>query len=113
MRDVGGYGEDEVEAMRGTDFWTLRVEAAPTVTRELRAERALATERLGLDRLRVPTLLLVGTESPAWARRSTEAFAQAIPNVRVHELAGQGHGASMSAPELLASEIERFVGASD
>ena len=35
-----------------------------------------------LARLAVPALLLVGSESPEWARRSTEAYAEAIPAPR-------------------------------
>jgi pimeloyl-ACP methyl ester carboxylesterase len=54
--------------------------------------------------------MLVGSRSPAWARRSTEAYAAAIPNGEVHTLEGQGHGAATGAPELLASEILSFAG---
>ena len=109
MHDVGGYSHAEIDAMRGTPAWEGRLEAAPTVPRELRAERSLSFHTLGLGGLEPPCLLLVGSESPYWARRSTEAFAAAIPNAEVHTLEGQGHGAAVSAPELLAEEILRFV----
>jgi pimeloyl-ACP methyl ester carboxylesterase len=79
------------------------------VPRELRAELALAIDALELERREPPCLLLVGTESPDWARRSTEAYAAALPDVRVRPLAGEGHGAAVSAPERLADELERFL----
>jgi pimeloyl-ACP methyl ester carboxylesterase len=111
MSDVGGYTDEEIEAMRSTPVWEARTRTAHTVPRELRAEHALRLELLGLDALDAPTLLLVGSRSPDWARRSTEAYAATIPSAEVHILDGQGHGAATGAPELLASEIADFAGA--
>jgi pimeloyl-ACP methyl ester carboxylesterase len=91
--------------MRQTPVWEARKRTAHTVPRELRAEHELRLERVGLDTLDAPTLLLVGARSPDWAQRSTEAYAAVIPNAEVHVLEGQGHGAATGAPELLASEI--------
>jgi pimeloyl-ACP methyl ester carboxylesterase len=109
LHDVGGYSHAEIDVMEGTPAWLKRLETAPTVPRELGAERALAMDGLGLDRLGLACLLLVGSESPAWARRSTEAFAAAIPGVEVRTLEGHGHGAAVSGPALLADEVERFL----
>jgi pimeloyl-ACP methyl ester carboxylesterase len=109
MSDVGGYSDEEIEAMRRTPVWEARMRAAHTVPRELRAEHALDLERVGLDALETPTLLLVGSRSPDWARRSTQAYAATLPNAKVHTLDGQGHGAATGAPELLASEILGFA----
>ncbi len=109
LHDVGGYSQMEIDVMEGTPAWQERLAAAPTVPRELQAEHALATGALGLERLDLACLLLVGSESPAWARRSTEAYAAAIPGAEVRTLEGHGHGAAVSGPELLAAEIERFL----
>jgi pimeloyl-ACP methyl ester carboxylesterase len=109
MSDVGGYSDEEIEAMRRTPVWEARKRTAHTVPRELRAEHALALERLRLDDLETPTLLLVGSRSPGWARRSTETYALTIPNSEVHTLEGQGHGAATAAPELLAREVLDFA----
>jgi pimeloyl-ACP methyl ester carboxylesterase len=109
LHDVGGYSHVEIDAMEGTPAWAWRLAAAPTVPRELRAERALATDALGLDRLELACMLLVGSQSPDWARRSTEAFAAAISGAEVRTLDGHGHGAAVSGPELLAAELERFL----
>jgi pimeloyl-ACP methyl ester carboxylesterase len=107
MSDVGGYSDAEIEAMQGTPAWEARLAASPTVPRELRAEGAYAMDVLRLDE-RGPTLLLVGSESPSWAKRSTDAFAAAIPASQVRTLEGQGHGASASGPDLLAAELRDF-----
>jgi pimeloyl-ACP methyl ester carboxylesterase len=109
LHDVGGYSHAEIDAMEGTPAWERRLEVAPTVPRELRAERAQRLDGLGLGALELPTLLLVGSDSPPWARRSTDAFAALIPGASVRTLDGQGHGAAVGAPDLLAAELKRFL----
>lgn len=109
LHDVGGYSHVEIDVMAGTPAWEQRLAAAPTVPRELHAERELATDGLELHRLDLACLLLVGSESPDWARRSTEALAATIPGVEVRTLEGHGHGAAVSGPALLAAELERFL----
>ena len=110
MSDVGGYSDEDIDAMEGTPAWQARLDVSPTVPRELRAEHAFGTEELRLGEFEAATLLLVGSESPRWAHRSTEAFAAGIPGAQVRTLHGHGHGASVSGPELLASELRRFFG---
>jgi pimeloyl-ACP methyl ester carboxylesterase len=108
MSDVGGYTYAEIEAMQGTPAWEARLAASPTVPRELRAEHAFGIDDLRPGDLAAPTLVLVGSESPDWARRSTQAFAAAIPGAELHTLEGHGHGAAVSGPELLAAELADF-----
>ena len=108
MSDIGGYTDAEIEAMQGTQAWEARLAAAPTVPRELRAEHAFAIDALRLTDFTAPTLVLVGSESPDWARRSTQAFATGIPGGELHTLEGHGHGAAVSGPELLAAELAGF-----
>jgi pimeloyl-ACP methyl ester carboxylesterase len=107
LRDVGGYSEAEIEQMQNTPGWSQRLAVAPTVPRELRAERALTLESLDLGGLAARCVMLVGSESPAWAKRSTEAYAGALADVRVHQLEGHGHGGTVSAPEWIARELIR------
>jgi pimeloyl-ACP methyl ester carboxylesterase len=57
----------------------------------------------------MPTLLIVGTESPAWAVRSVDAYAGAIPGAETLVLEGEGHSATVTAPGLLAAELGRFL----
>jgi pimeloyl-ACP methyl ester carboxylesterase len=108
LRDIGGYGDEEVAHLERTPLWEARRQIVPTVPRELRAELVHLFEDSGLSDLDVPTLLLVGSESPDWAVRSVEAHASAIPGAETRVLEGHGHGANLTGPELLAAELARF-----
>ena len=110
MSDIGGYTDAEIEAMQGTPAWQARLDASPTVPRELRAEHEFALDALRLADFTIPTLVLVGSESPDWARRSTQAIAATIPGAELQTLEGHGHGAAVSGPELVAEEIAGFFG---
>jgi pimeloyl-ACP methyl ester carboxylesterase len=107
FREVAGYGEDQIDELALSPVWERRKHVSPTVPRELRAELAFRLDHGALSRLATPTLMLLGSESPDWARRSTEAYSAAIANADVRILDGHGHGATTSAPELLGAEIRR------
>ncbi len=111
LHQIAGYDEAAIEELTGTPVWEARRGIVPTVPRELRAALAHRFDRAALGELAMPTLLLVGTESPAWARRSVDACADAIPRAETRVLDGQGHGANMTAPDLLAAELGRFLAA--
>ena len=107
--EIAGYDEAAIDELARSPIWGLRREAVPTVPRELRAELAHRFDADGLAQSRTPTLLLLGTNSPGWAARSVRAHAEAIPRSETRALEGQGHSANVTAPELLASELERFL----
>jgi pimeloyl-ACP methyl ester carboxylesterase len=108
---LGAFGltAEEVEQFRALPTWDERVEAAHTVTREVRAEESYGVDPERFRNLTTPVLLLLGERSPGWARDGTEHIESALPNARVAVLEGQGHAATMTAPELVAGEIGRFL----
>jgi pimeloyl-ACP methyl ester carboxylesterase len=108
-RDIAGYGEDAIDELARGPVWEARTRIVPTVPRELRAELAHRFDPDALAVVTAPILLLLGTESPDWAVRSVRAYADAIPGAELCTLDGQGHGANMTAPALLAAELERFL----
>jgi pimeloyl-ACP methyl ester carboxylesterase len=109
FREVAGFPEDEIDELAGSPVWERRKRVSPTVPRELRAEGAFRLDPDGLAQLEMPTLMLLGSESPDWARRSMNAYSEAIPNAEIRILQGHGHGATTSGPELLAAEVARFL----
>ena len=104
-----GLTPEEVEQIRASPTWSARVAAAHTVTREVKAEEAFRVDPDRFWNLDAPTLLLLGEESPDWAREGTERIRAILPDARVSILRGQGHVAIMTAPELVADEVVRFL----
>jgi pimeloyl-ACP methyl ester carboxylesterase len=109
FRDVGGYTEQEIDAVAGSPLWELRKLIAPTAIRELRAELQFELDAAALRRIAAPTLMLLGSESPDWAIRSTRGYTDSIPDTEVRLLEGHGHSANTSGPDLLAAELARFL----
>ena len=105
-----GLTPEEIEQMRAATTWPARIAATHTIAREVRAEEGYQVTPERFRELAVPTLLLLGEESPEWAREGTERIRAALPDARVAVLPGQGHAATMTAPGLVADEIARFLG---
>lgn len=108
FREIAGYDDAAIAEAERSPVWEARRQIVPTVPRELRAELVHRFDADALGALGMPVLLLVGTESPDWAVRSVDAHADAIPGAELLTLDGQGHSANMTAPDLLAAELERF-----
>lgn len=109
FREIAGYDEAAIAEAEGSPMWEARRRIVPTVPRELRAELAHRFDRAAVAEIAAPTLMLVGSESPDWAVRSVDAYLEAIPHAERIVLDGQGHSANMTAPGLLAAELERFL----
>ena len=108
LRDIGGYDDADIDRLQETPLWDARRRIVHTVPRELRAEQAHRMGDWRLEEVDVPALLLVGSESPTWAVASVEAHAETLPRAEKRVLQGEGHGANLTAPELLATELTRF-----
>jgi pimeloyl-ACP methyl ester carboxylesterase len=109
FRQRVGVSADEVAAMRTLPSWSARVAAGPTIGRELRVDATLAVDPGRLTALRTPTALLAGERSPAGQHAVVTAIAAALPDSRIVALPGQEHMAQLTAPELVARELIRFV----
>jgi pimeloyl-ACP methyl ester carboxylesterase len=109
--DVAEMPAHDVEQLRAQrEAWAVRLGNARTVPREL---RAYVQYTFSADRFRgtaVPTLLLVGSGSPAREHESARVIAAALPHGRVGVLEGQQHTAMHSAPDLFVSEVATFLG---
>jgi pimeloyl-ACP methyl ester carboxylesterase len=111
LTEIIGLTRTEVEALRdapgGRDVLPI---VAATLPREA---RALETADLpgAARQVSQPVLLLLGETSPPWARQITGELAAVLPAATVTELPGVGHEALDQAPDRLAAELERFLGA--
>jgi pimeloyl-ACP methyl ester carboxylesterase len=108
LRDVLGGTEEQVAARRGSPVWSYWRQQALTLAPEMRSLSGYRFEPGSFSELRVPTLLLLGSEGPPAMRSEVEAIAAAIPDSRVAILEGQGHSAITEAPELVVRELRGF-----
>ncbi len=60
-------------------------------------------------RLRCPTLLVRGGESPVLPREAAEAFAKEVPVVRLVAIDGAGHSVAGDRPEAFARAVHAFL----
>jgi pimeloyl-ACP methyl ester carboxylesterase len=109
FRDLAGMSPAEIERLRAQPFWQVRVAAAHLILRETYAEEGYRLDPAKFKKIRVPTLLLLGGDSPALFRTSTKAANRALPNSRVIVLKGQQHIAMNTAPELFLREVTNFL----
>lgn len=109
FREMVGMDEEALSAFQSTPAWQQRVPRAWTVVREMQGmlDAGITFERYGS--VSVPTLLLVGTETPEEDVLATHRLHAVMPDSQVAELPGQGHMAHLGAPELLANEVARFL----
>ena len=109
LRDLAGLDEHQLALVRSAPSWSGRVAAAHTVVRELRAHDAYRYDPGRFAALTAPSLLLGGSESPPEGVASTAMLAATLPGARVVTLQGQGHVAQLTAPELFAAALLRFL----
>jgi pimeloyl-ACP methyl ester carboxylesterase len=109
-RELVHMSDEELSAFRANAaWWQSRVEAAHTIVREDRAIRSAKLDPEEASELRIPVLLLVGTDSPDELRGDPEAVAQALPDARIEGLEGQQHLAHALAPDLFARRLLAFL----
>jgi pimeloyl-ACP methyl ester carboxylesterase len=108
-RAIVGLSDEEIDHLRGQPTWPNRVAAAHTVPRELRVSPGKAIPMEQVKRITAPALVLVGSETPRPYRESAEAVVAALPNAKRGILQGQGHGAEMFAPKLVAEKVIGFL----
>ncbi len=100
---------------------TLKIKPTPafrrlaaTVPREIGAVAGLGPGHIAsCAAIALPTLLLIGTQSPPRAQANCRELAAALPDVTVAQLDGLGHVAHTTAPARVAAEIVTFLRAHD
>jgi pimeloyl-ACP methyl ester carboxylesterase len=109
FRELVGLDEDQLQGMRAQPSWQARLAAATTLPRELRTEPTIQLTTALLASIRVPVLLVIGSQNESALRPGADQLSSLMPDARVHILPGQGHMAFDTAPNLLAAAITTFV----
>jgi pimeloyl-ACP methyl ester carboxylesterase len=106
--DVLQVPPNDVRELRDSPGWQMWTDDAPASVHDLRALIGHRFEAHVYRGLTMPTLLLIGTESPR-DLYLTDALASVLPDVRIGELAGQGHEGMTTAPAQFVEAISRFL----
>jgi len=105
-----GMPPEMLDRLKAQPGWADRVALfARTVPREMRTREVY---RFDTDRFKsfgIPTLLLVGSESPEGFKASADLVASAIRGSRLEVLQGHRHFAHNTAPELFAAAVLGFL----
>ena len=109
LREVVKLPPDQIDELRAAPNWSARVDEAHTLPREYRAPTTYEFDANRFADMTVPTLLLVGGESPEWGKEATVALNEALPNSQIAIFEGQAHVAMNTAPELFIEEVLAFI----
>jgi pimeloyl-ACP methyl ester carboxylesterase len=109
LADVLELTDDEIDAMRSSPLWPVRLAATPTVPRECRAEDTWVYRPGQFDGITAPTLLLTGSDSLPGITEATDRAAAAIPGARVDVLEGHAHFAHKTDPAMVTAVIRQFL----
>jgi pimeloyl-ACP methyl ester carboxylesterase len=111
LRDQVGVPPDRVAKLASSPIWPIILQISPTLPRE---SRAVITYRPSTERLanwKIPTTMLLGSETAGLLRDTAFFLRDAIPGCRLVILEGQGHGAMLDAPEFFADKILEIAAA--
>lgn len=109
FREIIGMPDSEIQFMRGSPVWQVRVAAAGTVARECRADEAFLRQYgTRLAALQMPVLVVSGATNTAPKRQIATDLAQLLPHARLVDMPAEGHAAHHTAPAELAKITLRF-----
>ncbi len=109
FREVVKMPEYEFKMYSQLPMWKVRVALAPTIPRELAIDHFYHFNPEKFTRLQVPTLLLVGGDSPPLFQQAIEKVDSTLPNSKIVSLPNQQHIAMDTNPELFVIEVLQFL----
>lgn len=112
LREGPRQSEADLVAMKAGPLWPVTLSTlAHTVPYDARVQRSFTAAPQELEAITVPTLVLVGAQSPPRMRSGSEAVAELIPNAELREIDGQRHMAMLGAPAMFAAAVNEFFAA--
>ncbi|HEX7347599.1 MAG TPA: alpha/beta hydrolase [Candidatus Limnocylindrales bacterium] len=110
LRRVVGMDDVAIAAYQADPVWPLRVAAAHTIPRELRAEGSAGEAGLeALGRISQPVLQILGGESRPEFAEATAALDDRLADGRVVVIPGARHAAHHTHPDPLIEAIDTFL----
>jgi pimeloyl-ACP methyl ester carboxylesterase/Tfp pilus assembly protein PilF len=102
--------EQELEAFRRLEMWSARIQLVPTIAREMIIDQTYTFKAEKFANFQVPSLLLLGGDSPPLFRQAIEVLEAALPHSQTAVLPNQQHIAMDTAPDLFVKEVLDFLG---
>ena len=100
----------ELEVMKSdAAAWATRLRNVRSMPREARVEQSYAFKPERFTNMSVPTLLLVGEDSPPREMENARGVAAGLREASVAILPRQQHVAMYTAPDLFIREVEQFI----
>ncbi len=109
FREVVRMPEAELDIVRADPSWEARVATAHTIPRELRIADAYDPDFERFATVRVPTLLLLGGDSPSFLVDPTRRLHESISKSTLTVMPGQQHVAMNTAPDLFLEHVIDFL----
>lgn len=109
MRELIRLSDREIENMRRTSSWAVRLAAAHTIPREVAVANAYRFRADSFSHVRVPTLFLVGSRSPAHFHEASAMASRALAGSQRETLRGQGHAAMSTGPRIFLEKALPFL----
>jgi pimeloyl-ACP methyl ester carboxylesterase len=109
LKQFVGMSEAEISSMQASPFWEGLVAFTPTVTRELEAIDRIPRGVVRYGQVTAPVLLLTGTATAAFFVAATNAVQALLPGATTVKIEGHGHVAHFAVPDVIATDIRRFL----
>ena len=109
LREVIRLSERDIERLRRSSSWPVRLQAAHTIPREVGVASTYQFRAEGFAQVCVPTLFLIGSRSPAYMHAATAMASAAVAGSRVESLRGQGHAAMSTGPRVFLEKVLPFL----
>ena len=109
MAEIVGMSADELAAYRANPVWPIRVAAAPTLIREVRAESSPGASLDALAAVTKPVLLVLGGDSRETFAAATHALEERLPDARIAVIPGARHAAHHTHPAELVAALSEFL----
>lgn len=109
MSAIVGMSAAELAAYRADPVWPRRTQAAPTILREIEAERSAAASLDALGVVRAPVLQVLGGASIEAFASATSALDERLTNGQVVTIPGAGHAAHHTHPDAFIEAVSAFL----
>ena len=109
LEGIVGMSDAELADYRANPVWSARVEAAPTILREIEAETSPAASLDALGLATDPVLLILGSASRSPFRLGTDALAARLARGEVAVIEGAAHAAHHTHPAEFVRVVETFL----